>query len=257
MAHKMMIGGSIHEISSGKMMINGTVHDIAKGKAMIDGTVMEIPFGGLTVGKLPVGSSVYANVNGTKKEFIVVHQGLPSSLYDDSCDGTWLWQAVSQRDNFFNSGSSTVDYKSSKICTYLNDTYLPLLDANVQSAIKTVKIPYINGNGETGTVGSGANGLSTRVFLLSVYELGFTAASHSAVPAKEGERLSYFASNTPSRAKQFLTRSPSKDNPSFVLSVTTANKVNPAAVASSYLATHPAFILPANTAIDESNNILA
>lgn len=39
---------------------------------------------------LAVGSSVYCNVNGTKTEFIIVHQSKPSSLYDDSCNGTWL-----------------------------------------------------------------------------------------------------------------------------------------------------------------------
>ena len=37
-----------------------------------------------------VGSTVKLKVNGTAKEFIVVHQGKPSSLYDNSCDGTWL-----------------------------------------------------------------------------------------------------------------------------------------------------------------------
>lgn len=257
MAHKTLIGGTAYEVAGGKTLVGGTAYSIAKGKAMIGGTVMEIPFGGLTLGKLPAGSSVYANVSGTQKEFIVVHQGLPSSLYDDSCNGTWLWQAVKQRDYYFNSGSTIADYGNSKICTYLNDTYLPLLDANVQSAIKTVKIPYISGDGKTGTVKSGSNGLSTKVFLLSVYELGFTTADATAVPAKEGECLDYFASNTPSRSAQFWTRSPSKLVASYALSITTANKVTPGAVGSAYLATHPAFILPANTAIDESNNILA
>ena len=37
-----------------------------------------------------VGSTVKIKVNGTLRNFIVVHQGRPSSLYDASCDGTWL-----------------------------------------------------------------------------------------------------------------------------------------------------------------------
>ena len=37
-----------------------------------------------------VGSIVKLNVGGVAKNFIVVHQGRPSSLYDTSCDGTWL-----------------------------------------------------------------------------------------------------------------------------------------------------------------------
>ena len=37
-----------------------------------------------------VGSTVKLKVNGTAREFLVVHQGKPSSLYDESCNGTWL-----------------------------------------------------------------------------------------------------------------------------------------------------------------------
>lgn len=39
------------------------------------------------LGTKAVGSIVKLNVNGAAKEFIVVHQGKPSSLYDESCDG--------------------------------------------------------------------------------------------------------------------------------------------------------------------------
>ena len=42
------------------------------------------------ISTLAVGSSVYLNVGGVRKEFLVVHQGKPSSLYDSSCNGTWL-----------------------------------------------------------------------------------------------------------------------------------------------------------------------
>ena len=37
-----------------------------------------------------IGSVVKIKVNGTLRNFIVVHQGKPSSIYDASCDGTWL-----------------------------------------------------------------------------------------------------------------------------------------------------------------------
>ena len=42
------------------------------------------------LGTKAVGSVLKLNLNGSPKNFIVVHQGKPSSLYDDSCDGTWL-----------------------------------------------------------------------------------------------------------------------------------------------------------------------
>ena len=37
-----------------------------------------------------VGSIVKIKVNGTAKDFIIVHQGLPSSAYDASCNGVWV-----------------------------------------------------------------------------------------------------------------------------------------------------------------------
>ena len=37
-----------------------------------------------------VGSIVKLNVNGAATELLVVHQGLPSAIYDASCNGTWL-----------------------------------------------------------------------------------------------------------------------------------------------------------------------
>ena len=42
------------------------------------------------LGSKAVGSIVKIGVNGSMREFIVVHQGLPSSMYDASCDGVWV-----------------------------------------------------------------------------------------------------------------------------------------------------------------------
>ena len=40
------------------------------------------------LGSKAVGSIVKIGVKGSTREFIVVHQGLPSSMYDASCNGT-------------------------------------------------------------------------------------------------------------------------------------------------------------------------
>lgn len=37
------------------------------------------------LGAKAVGSIVKIKVNGAAKDFIIVHQGKPSSVYDDSC----------------------------------------------------------------------------------------------------------------------------------------------------------------------------
>ena len=113
-----------------------------------------------------VGSIVKLKVGGADKNFIVVHQGRPSSLYDTSCDGTWLLMEDCYESKRWHS-SNVNDYANSEIRSYLNGTFLNLFDANIKSAIKQVKLPYRAGSGYGTTITSGANGLSTKIFLLS------------------------------------------------------------------------------------------
>ena len=141
------------------------------------------------ISALAVGSSVYCNVGGVKTEFIVVHQGKPSDMYDDSCNGSWLLMKDVYENRQWNS-SNYNSYKASTIHSYLNGTFLNLL--NINESIKQVKIPYVNGAGGS-AVASGANGLSAKVFLLSGYEVGVGGASY--VP-QDGAKLDYFNQNT-------------------------------------------------------------
>ena len=141
-----------------------------------------------------VGSTVKLKVNGTAKEFIVVHQGKPSSLYDDSCNGTWLLMKDIYENRVWQSGNIN-KYESSDIHSYLNNTFLKLFDSNIQGAIKQVKLPYRKNGGSGGTDQSGANGLSAKIFLLSGYEVGWTTSDYSYFPV-DGAKLSYFESGT-------------------------------------------------------------
>lgn len=171
--HKTLVNGTAYEIKGGKCLVNGTVYNILKGRTLIGGTGYDITFpsAGTKLSALGVGQSVFTNVSGVKKEFLVVHQGLPSSLYDSSCDGTWLLMKDIYEMRQWNSNSELL-YENSSIHSYLNSTFLSLFDANIQSAIKQAKIPYLKG-GKGGSVQSGANGLSCKVFLLGGYELNF------------------------------------------------------------------------------------
>ena len=149
------------------------------------------------LGTKAVGSVLKLNLNGSPKNFIVVHQGKPSSLYDDSCDGTWvLMQDIHSTRQWDGSNN---DYKNSDIHSWLNGTFLNLFDANIREAIKQVKIPYHNGTGSSGSVASGANGLSCKIFLLSGYELGWTKSDNSYFP-QDGAKLDYFTAGTGSAA---------------------------------------------------------
>lgn len=141
-----------------------------------------------------VGSTVKLNVDGALKEFLVVHQGKPSSIYDNSCNGTWLLMKDCYVSRAWHS-SNVNKYESSDIHTYLNNTFLKLLDSNIQEAIKQVKLPYRQNGGSGGTDRTGANGLSTKIFLLSGYEVGWTTSDNSYFPV-DGAKLSYFESGT-------------------------------------------------------------
>lgn len=140
------------------------------------------------LGTKAVGSIVKIKVNGTSKDFIVVHQGKPSSVYDDSCAGTWLLMQDIYESRQWDS-SNTNDYANSTIHSYLNGVFLGLFESNIRNAIKQVKIPYRKGHGTSKTVTSGSNGLSAKIFLLSTTETSF---SYSYMPRGEGAELAYF-----------------------------------------------------------------
>lgn len=148
---------------------------------------------GNTYGSLSVGDVTQLNVNGVAKNFIVVHQGNPdSSLYDSSCDGTWLLMEDIYEKDIWNDDYNSYAASYVKLdCTAFENK----LDSAVQSAIKSVKIPYVNGTGSGGSVASGANGLSAEVFLLSGYEVGFTTSDNQNFPV-DGAKLDYFDSGT-------------------------------------------------------------
>lgn len=142
----------------------------------------------VTLSSKAIGSTIKLKVNGSAKDFIVVHQGKPSSVYDDSCNGTWLLMKDIYESRQWHS-SNTNDYANSTIHSYLNSTFLNLFESNIKNAIKQVKLPYRKGSGTSTTVTSGSNGLSAKIFLLSATETSF---SFSSMPSGEGAELAYF-----------------------------------------------------------------
>lgn len=142
----------------------------------------------VTLGSKAIGSTVKLKVNGSAKDFIVVHQGKPSSVYDDSCNGTWLLMKDIYESRQWHS-SNRNDYANSTIHSYLNSTFLNLVESNIKNAIKQVKLPYREGRGASTTVTSGSNGLSAKIFLLSAAEMSINV---DVMPSGEGAELVYF-----------------------------------------------------------------
>lgn len=152
----------------------------------------------IRAGDLEVGQEVLLHENGVPANYLVVHQGLPSDLYDASCEGTWLLRKDIAENRVWDSGNSNV-LETSDIQAYLNGDWLAKYDAGVQSAIKQIKLPYRKNGGSGGTDQSGANGLSCKIFLLSGYEAGFRTSDNQYFPV-DGAKLSYFDAGTGSSA---------------------------------------------------------
>lgn len=208
-----------------------------------------------------VGSIVKLNVNGASKNFIVVHQGRPSTSYDSSCDGTWLlMEDIYEKKTFSNSGN---DYANSIVNTYLNDVFLGLLDSDIQSAVKSVKIPYRAGSGNSNTVTSGSSGLSAKVFLLSLIEVGFIESSSTPV---EGTALDYFndadyykriayynGSITPWWLRTPFTGNPTSANEVFViLNSGAANGT----IYNNFYGVRPALVLPSTLMVSGNGTVV-
>lgn len=220
------------------------------------------PQGKPSAADLEVGSSVFLNVGGVPKEFLIVHQGKPSSIYDDSCDGTWLLMKDCWEKRVWHSSNSN-SYKASTIHTYLNGTFLNLFDAEIITHIKTVKIPYVNGTGTTGSIASGSSGLSAQIFLPSCREVGITAAgSASDTPylPVDGACWSYFDGTTTHDSKRsayldgtainWWLRSAYTNNDLSAWKLNNMGSPGTGQCSSNSYGIRPALILPSNSLFD-------
>ena len=157
------------------------------------GSKVTAPISGILANTLAVGSTVKLMENNAAVEYLIVHQGLPSSMYDASCDGCWLLRKDIHSLRPWHTSDSD-NYKNSAINTWLNGDFLNSLGAVEQAAVKTVKIPYRNG-GYGGNDQSGANGLPVQSFLLSGYEVGWTISDKQYLPV-DGAKLDYFIASS-------------------------------------------------------------
>ena len=216
----------------------------------------------VTLSSKAIGSTIKLKVNGSAKDFIVVHQGKPSSVYDDSCSGTWLLMKDIYENRQWHS-SDTNDYANSTIHSYLNSTFLAMLDSYIQKAIKQVKLPYRKGSGTSTTVTSGSNGLPAKIFLLSATEMSF---NFSYMPSGEGAELAYFKgcadNSSDSKRVAYLNgsatgwwpRSPYCGNSHYALYVN-SNGVWYVSLCSSSNGIRPALILPSTLLVSDDGTV--
>ena len=217
----------------------------------------------VTLSSKAIGSTIKLKVNGSAKDFIVVHQGKPSSVYDDSCNGTWLLMKDIYENRQWHS-SNTNDYANSTIHSYLNSTFLNLFESNIKNAIKQVKLPYRKGSGTSTTVTSGSNGLSAKIFLLSATETSFNFSSY--MPSGEGAELAYFKgcadNSSDSKRVAYLNgsatvwwlRSPDCSNFYYALYVNSNGDWVDSLCSNSY-GIRPALILPSTLLVSDDGTV--
>ncbi len=214
----------------------------------------------LIAGGLPIGSVVKLMEGGTAVEYLVVNHGIPSnsSLYDASCDGTWLMRkscsAHVWNDTYKN------DYSSSLMNKWLNADFFNSFGSIEQNTIKQVKIPY-NTNATYPIIG-GEYGVSCKVFITGGREVGFQTQDIS----DDGAVLDYFAGTSETDIKRkayyegtaayWYLRTVVNGGSEYVNAwgVTTAGSLNKSSVVNSH-AIRPTLIIP-NTAIFDRNTLL-
>lgn len=138
---------------------------------------------------VPVGTVVKLKEGGSLVNFIVVHQGLPSEIYDASCNGTWvLRQDILENIQWADhKEDNSTDYFGSYLPSRV-DSIVSTLDAGVQKLIRSVKVPWYNGY----VLSTGNNALSCRGIILSRTEYGILEDGGTV----DGAKLDYFNSYT-------------------------------------------------------------
>ena len=203
---------------------------------------------------LEIGTTVKLMEDGVATEFLVVHQGLPSDLYDESCNGTWLLRKDIKTNSVWNSNSvNTYPNPNTTIRLYLEGDYFNSLGATEQNTVKQVKIPYGAGGGAA-TVFSGAGGYSTTIISdipVDGAKLGYFIVGSDNVANKK--RIALYQNN----ATDWWLRSPStlSSDSNRGYRINNTGKYAKASVGGNFGA-RPALIIPSTARFNKNTLLL-
>lgn len=192
-----------------------------------------------------VGSIIKLKESGTLVEFYVAKHD-----YENGLNGNGRTLIV-RKDCYdmraFSSSNNA--YANSSLDSWLCNTYLKLLDADIQAAIGTTKFYYTPGYGNT-TVTT----LQRAVFQLSLTELGKTASyantEGSALPIASTLQIAY---RDGSACVQW-TRTPYTSSTNFVYYLLTNGNVYSYSCSNSY-SSRPAFTLPSTLSVSDDGSV--
>lgn len=148
----------------------------------------------VTLGSKAVGDIVKIKINGSLKNFIVVHQGNPSeNYYSVNADGTWLLMQGVSESVAWDADSNTGEYAVSDVNAYCEGTFFNSIDANIRSRIKQIRIEV-----QSTSKLSQTKGEYHQVFILSAAELNAGPMRNGAGGDSTwlGTDLAYFSAST-------------------------------------------------------------
>lgn len=102
----------------------------------------------VALGSKNIGDIVKIRENGVLADFIIIHKGLPSGMYDASCNGVWVLRKDCNKQALCWDENNKSDYENSTIRAWLENTYYNFFDSGTKSIIKQVKIPFKKGEGK-------------------------------------------------------------------------------------------------------------
>lgn len=240
MAHKTLISGTAYSVTGGRELIGGTGYGCKAGKTLIGGTAFTVPFAkGVPLSTITPGAILMLNESGSPVPFYIAKHDYESGL---NGAGRTLLVRKDCYDMRAFSGSRNA-YANSSLDSWLCNTWLKLLDADIQAAIGTTKFYYTPGNGNT-TMTT----LQRAVFQLSLTELGKTESyantEGSALPIASTLQIAYRNGSTVAQ----WTRTPNTRDIYFVYCLVANGNISYYGYSSSH-GSRPAFTLPATTAV--------
>lgn len=241
MAHKTLISGTAYSVTGGRELIGGTGYAKKKGRVLVNGAGYDIPFSsGIPLSTVALGDILMLNENGSPVPFYVCKHDYESGL--NGAGRTLVVRKDCYDKRAFSSDKNA--YANGYLDSWLRNTYLKLLDADIQAAIGTTKIYYTPGNGNT-TVTT----LQRAVFQLSLTELGgysyYANTEGSTLPIASTLKIAYLNG----RAVDQWTRTPKTDDIYYVVKMPAngGDGASDGGIMSN--GSRPAFTLPATTAV--------
>ena len=240
MAHKTLISGTAYDVKGGRELIGGTGYAKKKGRVLVDGTGYDIPFSsGIPLSTVALGDILMLNENGSPIPFYVCKHDYESGL--NGAGRTLLVRKNCYAQYKYGADYNT--YAGSGTDVWLNNTWLKLLEADIQAAISKTKFYY--------TIGKGNNTVTTlqrAAFLLSTTEFGYTNSNMNTEGANLpiSDKLRKATNDIGTYVAQW-TRSPIANDSEGIYYMWVLNDSgNPAGkVVTDYGWERPAFTLPA------------